>query len=99
MQTWQITLPLWQRAIWDGDKVLNTGTAPQWSAEIDPPAIGERVRVNFNEFGYGTVVGYFTEGRWLGVAVEVDVQPAWHLKQNGPEKVIHIFGPEFTLAE
>lgn len=96
--TYHNPLPVWQRAIWDGDKVLNGGPAPRWSSDIDPPPIGTRIMVNFNQFGTGTVVGYFTESGWLGVVVDIDKQPAWHLKQNGPDTRILCFGPEIDLV-
>ena len=48
-----------------------------------PPRIGERVQIDMNGFGPGTVVGYFVETGWLGVEVKVDQRPDWHLKQNG----------------
>jgi hypothetical protein len=97
--TYHDTLPLWQKAIWDGDTVLNGGPAPRWSSDLAvPPPIGTRVRVNFNEFGYGNVVKYFIESGWLGVVVKIDKQPAWHLKQNGPDTRILCFGTEIELV-
>lgn len=65
-----------------------------WGNDAPPPAIGARVKVNFNGFGAGTVVGYFIEEHYLGLEVTVDEQPAWHRNQGGTNP-IHIFGPEF----
>lgn len=38
---------------------------PSWSGRAAPPAIHDRVRVVV--VGEATVVGYFTQGQWLGV--------------------------------
>jgi hypothetical protein len=70
------------------------GERGKWSNPKPPPDIATRVNVNFNGFGLGTVVDYFIEGGWLGLEVEIDKQPDWHRKQNGPQKVIRVFGLE-----
>lgn len=63
----------------------NLQTVPEgrWSGSKPIPAIGERVHINLNGFGSGTVRGYFIEEGWVGVEVECDQRPEWHLKQNG----------------
>lgn len=53
----------------------------KWSGKHPIPAIGERVRINFNEFGNGRVVNYFYEHGYLGVYVKLVKAPAWHNKQ------------------
>ena len=72
----------------------------------EPPAIGDRVFVNINGFGAGTVRGYFIEFGWLGVYVEVDNPPDWYRKQiaaypevrpANPRRLPMIFGAELTL--
>lgn len=52
-----------------------------WSGSFLPQR-GDKVRINFNQLGTGTVVAYFTEHGWLGVHVKLDKPPAWHRKQN-----------------
>lgn len=60
-----------------------------------PPAVGSRVVVAFNGFGAGVVRGYFVESGYLGVIVECDKRPAWHIKQNGDANPYpHAFGAE-----
>lgn len=53
-----------------------------WSSATPPPAIGDRVAINFNDLGAGVVVGYFHESGFLGVTVFLDAPPAWHAKQH-----------------
>lgn len=66
----------------------------KWSGKQPPPAIGDRVVVNFNGFGPATVLDYFVEAGWLGVEVKLDKQPEWHRKQNGRQTCIKVFGLE-----
>jgi len=66
-----------------------------WSGKNPvPPAIGERVTINFNGLGPGTVESYFIEDRWLGVKVKLDKQPEWHRKQNPGRDFALVFGRE-----
>jgi hypothetical protein len=53
------------------------------------PAIGTRVRINFDELGYGTVESYFIEHGWLGVCVKLDKIPDWKFNEqrDEPEKM------------
>jgi hypothetical protein len=80
-------------------------TAPRcdakWSGKHAIPARGQRVRVNFNEFGCGTVLGYFVEHGWLGVYVECDKWPKWWTKQNAddPRQCMMAFGVEIEPIE
>lgn len=78
--------------------LLLMGGCPQgkWSGTKYPPSIGDRVTVNFNGFGAGTVTDYFVEGGWLGVEVQMDKQPEWHRKQQGPQTHIRVFGLELN---
>lgn len=65
---------------------------PRWSGKSDngtlpvPPAIGDRVVVNFNGFGVGTVTGYFVEHGWLGCHVRCDHPPLWWKEQNSADR-------------
>lgn len=70
----------------------------QWSGKgalATPPAVGSRVVINFNQFGAGVVKGYFVEDCYLGVIVECDNRPAWHVKQCGDAHPFpYVFGAE-----
>lgn len=71
-----------------------------WSGAGEPPAIGSRVNVRMNGFGMATVRWYFIEYGWLGVEVECDVRPAWHVKQcKDPDRIYPmVFGAELKEA-
>jgi len=73
------------------------GDAVRWSGKAPPPAIGEKVTVSMNGLGEATVVGYFTKEGWLGLLTKLDNPPDWYVKQNGGNKVGHIFGAECKL--
>lgn len=66
----------------DDGSVENPTTAYIWSGAFPVPARGEKVFVNMNGFGSGTVHSYFLEHGWLGVRVVLDVDPEWHVKQS-----------------
>ena len=68
-----------------------------WSGAGDPPAVGARVTLTFNNLGAGTVTGYAVEGGYLGVMVLVDeaTRPEWHKKQNPENQPGLVFGTEF----
>lgn len=51
---------------------LTEPPAGRWSSPIPIPAIGTRVRLNFNSLGEGTVVSYFREFAYVGVTVKLD---------------------------
>jgi len=78
-----------------GYPVCAPGTT--WFNPNPPPAIGARVKANFNKLGEATVTGYFTEGKYLGLLVKFDNPPAWYVKQNKGNQTGHLFGPEFEL--
>lgn len=67
-----------------------------WSGKERPPAIGARVKINMNRLGTGTVENYFIEHNFLGVRVQLDVQPAWHAKQRPSEPWALVFGNEIV---
>lgn len=54
----------------------------KWSGKNPIPAIGMKVRINFNELGNGIVVSYFWEHGYFGIKVQLDNAPAWHKKQH-----------------
>lgn len=72
-----------------------------WSGKGTPPAIGSRVRCTINKLGPGTVVGYFTEHKFMGVMVELDAatRPDFHRKQNGDDCRALVFGAEIEPIE
>ncbi len=67
-----------------------------WSGKSPLPRIGERVHINFNELGNGTVESYFIEDEWIGVTVRLDRQPEWHRRQNGNRPIALVFGLEIS---
>lgn len=71
----------------------------KWSAKFPVPEIGARVDVRVNGFKYGKVVAYFVESGFLGIEVECEVQPDWHVKQNGLGSHPLVFGMEIELPE
>ena len=67
-----------------------------WSGKDTPPAIGNRVSVQFwNTWQPAKVLGYFREDGWLGITVALESAPKEYLKRNKrlPEKA-HAFGLE-----
>jgi len=70
----------------------------EWSNDKFDPNIGDRVLVNFNGFGTGTVVSYFAEHGYRGVRVKLDKQPEWHQKQGQPPYAL-VFGQEIKAAQ
>jgi len=71
----------------------------KWSAKFAVPAIGSRVYVNMNDFGEGVVVSYFIEHGYVGVEVDLDRQPDWHVEEHGKGKHILVFGIEVKKVE
>lgn len=60
-----------------------------------PPAVGTRVEITFNGFGFGEVESYFVEHGFLGVAVKLDKEPEWRRKTTGIDhSVALVFGNE-----
>lgn len=75
--------------------------AALWSgapAFPEPPAVGARVIVR-GGFGASTVVGYYVEHGYLGIALRPDERPEWHLRQNPDRDVILMFGKELEGPE
>ena len=82
-------LPDWTQAQWgekskvnSDRKLLNPFDPYKWSGDAPPPAIGAKVKVYMNDFGNGTVMGYFAEYGWLGVLVKISKPPKWWVKQT-----------------
>ena len=99
-----LDLPLWQRAVYVNGLPVNKGTAPIWgqfrNVEMDPPAIGERIKVRINNLGNAVVTMYFIEGGYLGVCVKYDSPPDWLVKQcRNDSPTGHLFGPEIMPLE
>jgi hypothetical protein len=65
-----------------------------WSGTKAPPAIGDTVTMYVNGIGEGRVTGYFSEGKYLGVWLDLLAPPAWYLKQNGGNVPAAAFGIE-----
>lgn len=87
------------KAIWSDDKshLVNTADPYKWSGGDTPvPAIGENVKLYVNSLGTGTVTGYFAEYGWLGFFVKLDNPPEWYVKQNGRDKLCHVFGADLN---
>jgi len=67
--------------------------------------IGDRVKVTFNQFGAGEVIGFFTDGGnaakeelpFAGVQVLIDNPPDWFKKQHPGINVIHVYGAEIRF--
>ena len=90
--------PDYQTGHWDNGRPV-MGASATWFNANPPPAIGAKVRANFNKLGTGEVVGYFVEDGFLGLLVTLDNPPDWHIKQNGRGVKAHLFGPEFEPVE
>lgn len=77
----------WSKVDYDGE-ISNVqvasiaGNLARWTGAW-LPRLNDRVRVTFNGFGTGTVMGFFCEAGWMGVYVECDKRPDWHIKRNG----------------
>ncbi len=79
-------LPRWSRpTIWKGQHPCGFAT---------PPGIGARVEVKINDFGTGSVIGYFTEYGYLGVKVQLDKIPDWFARQSPGRNFVFVFGAE-----
>ena len=92
------TPPQYETGHWQDKKPVKA-TGVTWFNANPPPAIGAKVRANFNKLGTGEVVGYFVEDGFLGLLVTLDNPPDWHVKQNGRGVKAHLFGPEFEPVE
>tara|TARA_S200002703_G_C3713972_1_gene219328 strand:+ start:82 stop:357 length:276 start_codon:yes stop_codon:yes gene_type:complete len=57
-----------------------------------PPAFNQTVKVTFNGWGKGRVVGYFEENGYLGLRVIPEQVPEWFQGTLG--EPIHVFGAE-----
>jgi hypothetical protein len=93
-------LPPWQAAVFEKGLPVNKGTALIWSSfrnsEMEPPAIGDFIRVRINGLGRAQVTGYFSDGGFLGVTVRYSTPPAWYVKQNRGNVEGGVFGSEIS---
>lgn len=71
-----------------------TGTTWRCTSFENPPAIGTRVLITFNDFGAGAVESYFVEHGYLGVCVKLDAEPKWRKKQKCDHATALVFGSE-----
>lgn len=69
-----------------------------WKGTSELPDLGTKVKINFNQFGTGTVHSYFVEHNFIGVRVKLDKQPEWHKNQGQPPYAL-VFGPEITILD
>lgn len=56
----------------------------KWSADFDVPSIGEDVIIRINGIGRARVVGYASQGGYLGLMTVPYSPPDWWIRQNGP---------------
>ena len=91
------TVPDHEEAVYDGKCFTNAPGALKWSNPEPPPAIGADIVVTINSCGPATVTGYFTQGGFIGLLVELHNPPDWHVKQNKGSRRGHVFGAEFHL--
>lgn len=70
----------------------------KWSNEVEPPPIGETVRVAINGIGEATVCRYFTSDGWLGLVVNMKNPPRWMIEQNGHRRC-HVYGNEIEVRQ
>lgn len=89
------TLPPWRRH--DGS-AYDSRTGYRWSSNTHPPAVGDSVTVSMNGLGRGTVTGYFTQGGFLGLMVQLDAPPEWYVRQNGGNPPAPVFGAEASCS-
>ena len=69
----------------------------KWVSQQDVPKVGDRVKVLFNGFGQGEVIGYEVNEGYLSIVVKIDKLPAWYVRQyKGDVKdSIAVYGSEF----
>lgn len=73
-------------------------TEAMWSGKTELPKVGDKVHINMNGLGDGTVESYFIESEWLGVTVRLDKQPDWHKKQRPNNPIAMVFGLEISVS-
>lgn len=94
-------LPAWTMAAWNEDmsqcvnkiKAVEAGVA-LWSGTMDPPKVGDVIRIKINNIGQAEVVGYGVADCWLGVMAKPMNPPAWYVKQNGGNIASIVYGAE-----
>lgn len=82
--------------VYEADGVSGKWSSTRANTEGALPAIGSRVKINFNELGSGEVTGYFFESGWIGCYVALDKEPAWRKKQSSAGKPAMVFGAEIN---
>ncbi|WPG38840.1 hypothetical protein [Variovorax sp. EBFNA2] len=71
----------------------------KWSADFDIPSIGDDVLIRINGIGRAKVVGYASQGGYLGVMTVPYSPPDWWTLQNGPpspDNAALAFGAEIS---
>ena len=74
----------------------------KWSAQFDVPSIGQDVIIRVNGIGRAKVVGYASQGGYLGVMAVPYSPPGWWIRQNGPpsaDNAALAFGAEISCID
>lgn len=74
----------------------------KWSADFEVPSIGEDVIIRINGIGRAKVVGYASQGGYLGVMTVPHSPPDWWIRQNGPpspDNAALAFGAEISRID
>lgn len=74
----------------------------KWSGNFDVPSVGEDVIIRINAISRAKVVGYATQGGYLGVMTVPYSPPDWWIHQNGqpsPDNAALAFGAEISRIE
>lgn len=71
----------------------------KWSADFEVPSICDDVLIRINGIGRAKVVGYASQGGYLGVMTVPYSPPDWWVLQNGapsPDNAALAFGAEIS---
>ncbi|GER21373.1 hypothetical protein VCH24_64250 [Variovorax boronicumulans] len=74
----------------------------KWSADFEVPSIGADVIIRIYGIGRAKVVGYASQGGYLGVMTVPYSPPDWWIRQNGPpsaDNAALAFGAEISLVD
>ena len=74
----------------------------KWSAQFDVPSIGQDVIIRVNGIGRAKVVGYASQGGYLGVMTVPYSPPDWWIRQNGQpsaDNAALAFGAEISSID
>ncbi len=91
--------PVWtDKRLSDESKEVQANGGLLWGGKKDPPPIGREIHVTMNSLGAATVLGYFSEGGWLGLLVKLHNPPemARETEQGRADEPSHIFGVEYS---